>query len=78
MNWLKQLFCKHVLEVARYHQSVVPSKSRKKLLYIDKHKVHNFIQCGKCGKVFDTAQRDKLFDAEKAARDRLESIGEEP
>jgi hypothetical protein len=64
MSWLKQLFCKHILEVVRYHQSVVQPELRKKLLYIDRHKVHNFIQCGKCGTVFDTAQRDKLFDSE--------------
>lgn len=65
MNWLKQLFCKHVLEVARYHQSVVHPELSKKLLYIDRHKVHNFIRCGKCGKVFDTNQREKLFDTEE-------------
>jgi hypothetical protein len=64
MGWLKQLFCKHVLGVTRYHQSVVPPDLSKKLLYIDRHQVHNFIQCGKCGKVFDTAQRGKLFDSE--------------
>lgn len=64
MSWLKQFFCKHVLEVTRYHRSVVPPELSRKLLYIDRHEVCNFVQCGKCGKVFDTNQREKLFDTE--------------
>lgn len=60
---IRRLFCNHrVLHVIRYHASVVPHAWVPKLLYVDKHCVHNFIQCVHCQKVFHTQQLERLYD----------------
>lgn len=33
-----------------------------KELYIDRRDVHCFIQCSKCGHVFETAQKERLLE----------------
>lgn len=58
----KHLLCNHVVKIERYHPTVVPKEMETKVLYVDKLGVWNFVGCTKCGKIFNTAQYEKLFE----------------
>lgn len=63
---LLKLVCPHrAVRVIRYHASCVPEAWKPKLLYIDRHDVHNFVQCTCCGHILNTDQRETLADAKK-------------
>lgn len=62
---IRRFFCKHdVVHIIRYHRNCVTPDMVKKLLYIDRLKVHNFVQCCKCGEILYTNQfeGEKLFE----------------
>lgn len=62
---LKALVCRHsVVEVVRWHRNSVPENQKDKLLYVDRHKVHNFVQCRKCRTVLGTYQIERLYEQE--------------
>lgn len=63
---LKRIFCTHrFLHVIRWHRNCVTREMRGKELYIDVHRVHCFVQCCRCKRIFNTDQREYLFAMEK-------------
>lgn len=63
---LRALWCRHgTVRVVRCHSNVVPDDWRYKLLYVDRYKVHNFVQCVHCDKVLETDQQEHLYDDAK-------------
>ncbi len=68
LKQIKQFFCFHsTVRVIRYHANVVPESWKSKLLYIDRYRVHNFVQCVHCSKVLNTDQREFLYQQNNIA-----------
>jgi hypothetical protein len=58
---LAQFLCRHpLLTISRAHaKTFLPHHGKE--AWIDKHKVHNYIRCVKCGKVFTAAQTTTMY-----------------
>jgi hypothetical protein len=60
---LKAVLCRHsVVRVIRRHALTVPRYMRSRLLYVDRHNVHCFVQCTHCNKVLRVAQTERLYE----------------
>ena len=57
--------CRHnEVGVIRYHKDCVPNEWKGKELYVDVHRVVNFVRCRKCLTILNGVQTEKLFEAE--------------
>jgi hypothetical protein len=60
---LRQLLCQHnIVRVIRWHRECVPQAWKTRLLYVDRHHVHNFVQCVSCSKVLSVDQKERLYE----------------
>jgi hypothetical protein len=61
-----QRLCRHsVVRVIRFHRGVVRPDMQGKQLYVDRHNVHNFVECCRCQCVLKTKQRERLYEESK-------------
>lgn len=61
---LRALLCRHsTVRVIRWHWKCVTPAMRGKELYVDRFKVHNFVQCCSCKRILNTDQAgERLFE----------------
>lgn len=64
LQWLRQLVCRHkAVRIVRRHRDTLFPDMRGKVLFIDRLKVVNLVECASCRKLFYPAQTEPLFDS---------------